>query len=75
MIVVDSIHDAFLDRLSDAVMSLRVGTADDPATQVGPVIDGRAKHRILEYLEIGRREGGCWWTARRKDLDIRSARS
>ena len=57
VIVVDSIHDAFLDRLSDAVMSLRVGRADDPATQVGPVIDGRAKHRILEYLEIGRREG------------------
>ena len=57
MIVVDSIHDAFLERLSDAVMSLRLGTADDPATQVGPVIDARAKQRILEYLEIGRREG------------------
>ncbi|HNL89668.1 MAG TPA: bifunctional proline dehydrogenase/L-glutamate gamma-semialdehyde dehydrogenase, partial [Nitrospira sp.] len=57
VIVVDSIHDAFLDRLSDAVMSLRVGRADDPATQVGPVIDARAKQRILEYLEIGRREG------------------
>lgn len=57
VILMDSIHDAFLDRLIDAVRSLRVGTADDPATQVGPVIDARAKHRILEYLEIGRREG------------------
>ncbi|ODT45326.1 MAG: L-glutamate gamma-semialdehyde dehydrogenase [Nitrospira sp. SCN 59-13] len=57
VIVVDSIHDAFLERLADAVMSLRLGTADDPATQVGPVIDARAKQRILEYLEIGRREG------------------
>jgi RHH-type proline utilization regulon transcriptional repressor/proline dehydrogenase/delta 1-pyrroline-5-carboxylate dehydrogenase len=57
VIVIDSIHDAFLERLTNAVLSLRIGMADDPATQVGPVIDGRAKQRILEYLEIGRREG------------------
>ncbi len=57
VIVSDMVHDAFLDRLSDAVMSLRIGTADDPATQVGPVIDSRAKRRILDYIEIGRREG------------------
>ncbi len=57
VIVVDSIHEAFLERLADAVMSLRIGPADDPATQVGPVIDARAKQRILEYLDIGRREG------------------
>lgn len=57
VIVSEQIHDAFLDRLSDAVMSLRIGTADEPATQVGPVIDSRAKRRILDYIEIGRREG------------------
>ncbi len=57
VIVVDSIHEAFVERLADAVMSLRIGPADDPATQVGPVIDARAKQRILDYLEIGRREG------------------
>jgi len=57
VIVVDSMYETFLDRLTDAVMSLRVGPADDPATQVGPVIDARAKRRILDYLEIGRREG------------------
>lgn len=57
VIVSDTVHDAFLDRLSDAVMSLRIGTADDPATQVGPVIDSRAKRRIQDYIEIGRREG------------------
>lgn len=57
VIVSEQIHDAFLSRLGDAVMSLRIGMADDPATQVGPVIDARAKRRILEYIEIGRREG------------------
>lgn len=57
VILLDSIHDTFVQRLADAVMSLRIGVAEDPATQVGPVIDGRAQKRILEYLEIGRREG------------------
>ena len=57
VILMDSIHDAFIQRLADAVMSLRIGAAEDPATQVGPVIDGRAQKRILDYLEIGRREG------------------
>ncbi|MBI4001298.1 MAG: proline dehydrogenase family protein, partial [Nitrospira defluvii] len=57
VILLDSIHDEFVQRLADAVMSLRIGTAEDPATQVGPVIDGRAQKRIQDYLEIGRREG------------------
>lgn len=57
VILMDSIHDAFIQRLADAVMSLRIGAAEDPATQVGPVIDGRAQKRIREYIEIGRREG------------------
>jgi RHH-type proline utilization regulon transcriptional repressor/proline dehydrogenase/delta 1-pyrroline-5-carboxylate dehydrogenase len=57
VILLESIHDAFIARLADAVMSLRIGTADDPATHIGPVIDGRAKRRILDYLEVGRREG------------------
>ena len=57
VILLDSIHDEFLRRLADAVMSLRMGAAEDPGTQVGPVIDARAQKRIQEYLEIGRREG------------------
>ena len=57
VIVLDSIHDDLVRRLADAVESLRVGAADDPATQVGPVIDARAQKRIQEYIEIGRREG------------------
>ncbi|QOJ33548.1 MAG: bifunctional proline dehydrogenase/L-glutamate gamma-semialdehyde dehydrogenase [Nitrospira sp.] len=57
VIVTDGVHDEFLQRLADAVRSLRLGAADDPATQVGPVIDGRAQQRIADYVAIGRREG------------------
>lgn len=52
-IVLDSIYDQFLARLHDAVMSLTIGDPCDPSTQVGPVIDYRAKRRIEEYLALG----------------------
>jgi RHH-type proline utilization regulon transcriptional repressor/proline dehydrogenase/delta 1-pyrroline-5-carboxylate dehydrogenase len=57
VIVLDAIHDDFVQRLADAVMSLRIGPAEHPGTQVGPVIDARAQKRIQEYIEVGRREG------------------
>jgi RHH-type proline utilization regulon transcriptional repressor/proline dehydrogenase/delta 1-pyrroline-5-carboxylate dehydrogenase len=57
VIALDAIHDEFIQRLADAVLSLRIDAAEHPGTQVGPVIDARAQKRIGEYLEIGRREG------------------
>jgi RHH-type transcriptional regulator, proline utilization regulon repressor / proline dehydrogenase / delta 1-pyrroline-5-carboxylate dehydrogenase len=52
-IVLDSIYDQFLARLRDAVMSLTLGDPCDPGTQVGPVIDDRAKRRIEEFIALG----------------------
>jgi RHH-type proline utilization regulon transcriptional repressor/proline dehydrogenase/delta 1-pyrroline-5-carboxylate dehydrogenase len=56
-IVVEAVYDAFTERLVEAVHSLRMGPAGDPGTQVGPLIDARAQARVLEYVEVGRREG------------------
>lgn len=56
VIVLDSVYDAFIKRLQEATLSLQVGEADDPATQVGPVIDEKAYHSIQEYLETGKAE-------------------
>ena len=55
-IVLEPVYDAFLQRLADAVLSLRIGPAQDPGSQVGPVIDERARRTIREYIEIGKRE-------------------
>jgi RHH-type transcriptional regulator, proline utilization regulon repressor / proline dehydrogenase / delta 1-pyrroline-5-carboxylate dehydrogenase len=52
-IVLESIYDPFLVRLRDAVMSLTLGDPCDPSTQVGPVIDDRAKRRIEEFIVLG----------------------
>lgn len=56
-IVVAPIYDdgAFLRQLADAVRTLRVGSAADPATQVGPIVGPftPALRRGLEQLDPG----------------------
>jgi RHH-type transcriptional regulator, proline utilization regulon repressor / proline dehydrogenase / delta 1-pyrroline-5-carboxylate dehydrogenase len=55
VIVLESIHDTFVERLVEATKSLNIGPTDLPSTKVGPVIDGNAQKRILEYIEIGKK--------------------
>lgn len=56
-IVLDSVHDAFLNRLVEAAKALPVGPADDPDTAINAVIDREARDRILKYAAIARSEG------------------
>lgn len=58
IIVTAAIHDAFVDRLQRDMLALRVGHALDPETQIGPVVDERQLRQNLDYIEIGRAEGG-----------------
>ncbi len=56
--IVDArIYDEFLDRLKEKTASLKVGPTDDPANYMGPVINEGARKSILEYIELGRKEG------------------
>jgi RHH-type transcriptional regulator, proline utilization regulon repressor / proline dehydrogenase / delta 1-pyrroline-5-carboxylate dehydrogenase len=56
VIVAAPVHDTFLTRLVEATKSLNVGAADDPNIQVGSVIDGTARDRILEYIAQGKQQ-------------------
>jgi RHH-type proline utilization regulon transcriptional repressor/proline dehydrogenase/delta 1-pyrroline-5-carboxylate dehydrogenase len=56
VIVASPVHDAFLARLVEATKSLNVGAADNPSIQVGPIIDPKARDRILEYITQGKQE-------------------
>jgi RHH-type proline utilization regulon transcriptional repressor/proline dehydrogenase/delta 1-pyrroline-5-carboxylate dehydrogenase len=49
--------DALLERLAGAVAALRVGAADDFATDVGPVIDEPSRDRLAEAVALGARTG------------------
>ena len=56
VIVVDNVHDVFVERLKESIKSLIIGPAEEPATIVGPVIDEEAQEKILSYIQIGRDE-------------------
>jgi RHH-type proline utilization regulon transcriptional repressor/proline dehydrogenase/delta 1-pyrroline-5-carboxylate dehydrogenase len=56
VIVLESLYDQFLPRLIEATRSLKIAPAEDPGCSVGPVIDDEARKRILEYIDIGKRE-------------------
>lgn len=53
-IVVESVHDHFVERLVESTRALVVGDPAKPGTDVGPVIDEDAKKKILHYIERGR---------------------
>lgn len=57
VIVLDAVHDAFVNRLAEAVLAMPVGPADDPDTAIGPLIDAKARDRVWEYGRIARAEG------------------
>lgn len=57
LIVSDSIHDAFVDKLSRAMLDLKVGHALDTETQIGPVVDEDQLRQDLDYVDIARAEG------------------
>lgn len=57
VIVLDSVYDTFVQRLIDAARSLRVGPAESPATDVGPLIDDQSVAKVHEYIDLGRKEG------------------
>lgn len=56
VVVLEPIYDTFVNRLVEAARSLNIGPAEDPSTQVGPVIDAAAQNRIRAYIEKGKTE-------------------
>jgi RHH-type transcriptional regulator, proline utilization regulon repressor / proline dehydrogenase / delta 1-pyrroline-5-carboxylate dehydrogenase len=56
VIVLDSIYQPFLERLIQATKSLNIGPAEDPGTEVGPVVNAAARDRIQESILQGQQE-------------------
>lgn len=56
VIVLDAVYELFLERLTGAVKSLKLGPAEEPGTTIGPVIDDEARERITEFIEMGKAE-------------------
>lgn len=57
VLVPRSRHTEFVDAYVASVKSLKVGDPWQAETQIGPVSMARQRDRVLDYIEIGRREG------------------
>src|SRR6266699_1500573 len=64
LILLEENYDSVMERLIPAAASLRVGNPEEPGIMVGPVIDEAAYRRILDYIEIGKKEATLAYQAK-----------
>ena len=57
VLVQERAYDEVVERLTARARALRIGDPLDRATSLGPVISERQMKTILDYVDIGRREG------------------
>jgi aldehyde dehydrogenase (NAD+) len=57
ILVHETIHDEVVERLAARASMIRLGDPKDDATAMGPLISAGQMKRVLDYIEVGRREG------------------
>ncbi|UCH72667.1 MAG: aldehyde dehydrogenase [Rhodospirillales bacterium] len=57
LLVQESIHNEFVDRLVDFARTAKMGDPMSPDTQVGPVTTQPQFEKILSYLDVAREDG------------------
>jgi aldehyde dehydrogenase (NAD+) len=59
ILVHESVHDVIVERLSARASSIRIGNPADPSISMGPLVSAGQMHRVLGYIDIGKREGAA----------------
>jgi len=57
LIVHEKVYPAFVQKLAEKAKEIKVGPAMEPSSYMGPVINENAMKSILQYIEIGKKEG------------------
>jgi betaine-aldehyde dehydrogenase len=57
LLVQESLHDRFVDRLVERAQKIRVGDGFDPQTEMGPIISPVHRERVEGYIAAGHEEG------------------
>ncbi|MGC4045915.1 MAG: proline dehydrogenase family protein [Armatimonas sp.] len=57
ILVVGDAYEPFCERLKEAIQSIKIGPAIDPATTLPPVVDEDSVARVNRYIEIGKATG------------------
>jgi len=58
LIVHEKVYAKFLDMFITAARKLRLGNGLDSQTDVGPVINSEQMKKVINYIDIGKKEGG-----------------
>jgi len=56
-VVVGEVYERFVEMLKERAERLTIGPTRDPANYLGPVINKASEEKILEYIDIGKKEG------------------
>ena len=62
VLVHEKIYDEVVERLTQRAQSIRIGDPADRATALGPVISEKQMKSILDYVDIGEKEGALLTT-------------
>jgi betaine-aldehyde dehydrogenase len=57
LVIEESLHDRFLDRVVDRAKKIRVGDGFDPETEMGPLVSRIQRERVEKYIAVGQEEG------------------
>lgn len=57
LLVDDAIYSSFVKQMTERAQKIRVGPGLDPDTEMGPLVSERQLKRVIEYIEIGLKEG------------------
>lgn len=57
LLVEDKIYDEFNERLAAYAKTLKVGSALEAETQIGPLVSEKQLARVAGYVDLGRKEG------------------
>jgi aldehyde dehydrogenase (NAD+) len=57
ILVHESIHDEVVERLAARAEMIRLGDPKESATSMGPLISETQMNRVLDYIDVGKREG------------------
>jgi aldehyde dehydrogenase (NAD+) len=57
ILVHEQVYDEIVERLVMRAEAVRVGNPRDAATSMGPLVSAGQMHRVLDYIDIGKRQG------------------
>lgn len=57
VVAVGDAGDWLVPRLAEAARSMKVAAGEEPGVSMGPLIDQASKERVLNYIDMGQKEG------------------